>query len=89
MVRMELHQVLALELGDEVRDGPAPQDLPGEEPPGPAFSRPSQGFSYSVRFDENVIQATGTDKIFGTTSSTPYAFERAPRKVIPWLPALR
>ena len=38
--------------------------------------RASQGFSYSIHFDENVLQATDTDKIFQTAGGTPYAFER-------------
>src|SRR4029434_8063579 len=38
LVRVELYQVLALELGNKVRDRPAPQDLGGQEPPGPALS---------------------------------------------------
>jgi hypothetical protein len=38
--------------------------------------RASQGFSYSIHFDEAVLQATGTDKIFTTPSGTPYEFEK-------------
>jgi len=38
--------------------------------------RASQGFSYSVHFDEAVLAATGTDKIFQTSSGSPYEFER-------------
>ncbi|MBI4605503.1 MAG: hypothetical protein HY721_26355 [Planctomycetes bacterium] len=38
--------------------------------------RASQGFSYSVHFDEAILTATDTDKVFVTPSGTPYEFER-------------
>jgi hypothetical protein len=38
--------------------------------------RASQGFSYSIHFDEAVLRATGTDKLFITPDGTPYEFER-------------
>jgi hypothetical protein len=38
--------------------------------------RPTQGFSYSVKFDPAVLECTGTQKLWQTPSGTPYEFEQ-------------
>lgn len=37
---------------------------------------PSQGFSFSIDFDEEVLQATEIQRLFGRPSGTPYEFQR-------------
>ncbi|HVR74695.1 MAG TPA: dockerin type I domain-containing protein, partial [Planctomycetota bacterium] len=38
--------------------------------------RASQGFTYSIHFDEAILQATGTDKLFLGGDGSPYEFEK-------------
>jgi hypothetical protein len=38
--------------------------------------RPTQGFSYSVKFDDAVLQCAGTRKLWQRPSGTPYELER-------------
>ena len=38
--------------------------------------RASAGFSYSINFDETLLEATGTERLWQTPDGTPYEFEK-------------
>jgi hypothetical protein len=47
-----------------------------EVPLGIKADRPSTGFSYSIRFDRDILQCTRTDQLWQKPDGTPYEFVR-------------
>ena len=66
----EIHILFQLEDADSFPGGEA------SVPFSIKADRPTQGFSYSVKFDDAVLQCTGTRKLWERPSGTPYELER-------------